>query len=84
MTPDGKPVFLAEWEQKASAGEELELEQLWDDPFILEWLAITPPFADTDLRGVLYVSREHAPLDHAGRPVVIRRGGTAYRHPHES
>ena len=60
--PDGKPILLAEWEQKAADGDELELEQLWDDPFIREWLAITPPFADTDLRGVLYVSREHAPL----------------------
>ncbi len=60
--PDGKPVFLAEWEQKATAGGELELDKLWDDPFIREWLAIAPPFADTDLRGVLYVSREHAPL----------------------
>lgn len=26
--PDGKPVFLAEWEQKATSGAELELEQL--------------------------------------------------------
>lgn len=60
--PDGKPVFLVEWEQKAAANEELELDQLWDDPFIREWLAITPQLADTDLRGVLYVSREHAPL----------------------
>ena len=60
--PYGKPVFLAEWEQKAAAGEELVLDNLWDDPFIREWVAITPPFADTDLRGVLYVSREHAPL----------------------
>ena len=60
--PDGKPVFLGDWEQKAAAGEELELEQLWDDCFIREWLAITPPLASTDLRGVLYVSREHAPL----------------------
>ena len=60
--PDGKPVFLAEWERKAASGEELELEQLWDDPFIHEWLAMTPPLANTDLRGVLYVSREHAPL----------------------
>ena len=60
--PDGKPVFLGEWEQKAAAGEELELDQVWDDSFIREWLAISPPLADTDLRGVLYVSREHAPL----------------------
>ena len=44
-----------------TAGEELELEQLWDDPFIREWLAIAPPFADTNLRGVLYASREHGP-----------------------
>jgi len=60
--PEGKPAFLAEWERKAADGEELELEQQWDDKFIREWLATTPPLADTDLRGVLYVSREHAPL----------------------
>ena len=59
---DGKPILLTEWEHKAIAGEELKLEQPWDDPFIHEWLAITPPIGDTDLRGVLYVSREHAPL----------------------
>ena len=60
--PGGRPMFLDEWEQKAVAGEELKLEQLWGDVFIHEWLAIAPPLADTDLRGVLYVSREHAPL----------------------
>jgi len=60
--PDGKPTFLAEWERKAMAGEKLELDQLWNDAFIREWLTIMPSLADTDLRGVLYVSREHAPL----------------------
>lgn len=60
--PDGKPVFLGEWERKAAAGEEIELEQVWDESFVREWLAIAPPLADIDLRGVLYVSREHAPL----------------------
>ena len=60
--PEGKPAFLDEWEQTAAGGDELELDQLWDDKFIREWLAIAPPLADTDLRGVLYVSREHAPL----------------------
>ena len=59
---EGKPRFLAEWEDKALAGDKLELEQLWDDNFIREWLTIPPRLADTDLRGVLYVSREHAPL----------------------
>ena len=60
--PDGRPTFLADWEHKAVAGEKLELDQLWDDAFIREWLAITPLLADTDLRGILYVSREHAPM----------------------
>lgn len=60
--PDGKPAFLGEWERTATTGGELTLDQLWDDKFIREWVAIAPPLADTDLRGVLYVSREHAPL----------------------
>jgi predicted KAP-like P-loop ATPase len=59
---DGKPAFLAEWEEKANAGKELVLQTPWDDPFILEWLTLPPQLADRDLRGVLYVSREHAPL----------------------
>jgi len=58
----GKPVFLAEWEEKANAGQALELAAPWDDPFIQEWLTLSPRLADRDLRGVLYVSREHAPL----------------------
>jgi predicted KAP-like P-loop ATPase len=58
----GKPSFLAEWEEKANAGQKLELTAPWDDPFIQEWLTLSPRLADQDLRGVLYVSREHAPL----------------------
>jgi len=58
----GKPVFLSEWEEKANAGQELELQAPWDDPFVREWLTLPPKIADRDLRGVLYVSREHAPL----------------------
>lgn len=58
----GKPAFLAEWEEKANAGQKLELDPPWDDPFIQEWLTLAPRLADHDLRGVLYVSREHAPL----------------------
>lgn len=59
---DGKPRFLADWEGSAIAGEELQLDEDWDDPFIREWLTVPPRLADIDLRGVLYVSREHAPL----------------------
>ena len=58
----GKPVFLSEWEEKANAGQKLELPAPWDDPFVREWLTLSPKIADRDLRGVLYVSREHAPL----------------------
>jgi predicted KAP-like P-loop ATPase len=59
---EGKPKFLAAWEEKASAGEGLTLEAPWDEPFVREWLTIAPRLADMDLRGILYVSREHAPL----------------------
>src|ERR1700730_7986813 len=59
---EGKPNVLAEWEEKANAGKKLELLAPWDDPFVQEWLTLSPRLADQDLRGVLYVSREHAPL----------------------
>jgi len=59
---EGKPRFLADWEEKLLAGDQLVLEDPWDHPFIREWLAVPPRLADIDLRGVLYVSREHAPL----------------------
>src|SRR6266567_9576312 len=58
----GKPRFLSEWEDKAHAGEKVELNEPWNDPFVEEWLALSPRLADQDLRGILYVSREHAPL----------------------
>jgi predicted KAP-like P-loop ATPase len=59
---EGKPGFLAEWEAKAHKGDALSLAAPWDDPFVLEWLRLPPVLADRDLRGILYVSREHAPL----------------------
>lgn len=59
---DGRASFLSEWEEEANAGRNLKLNAPWDDPFILEWLTLPPRIADQDLRGVLYVSREHAPL----------------------
>jgi predicted KAP-like P-loop ATPase len=59
---EGKPRFLAEWEDKALSGQELKLETPWDSPFVREWLTVPPKLGDLDLRGILYVSREHAPL----------------------
>jgi predicted KAP-like P-loop ATPase len=58
----GKPAFLAEWEESAHAGKPLSLEPPWNEPFVQEWLILPPRLADRDLRGALYVSREHAPL----------------------
>ena len=58
----GKPRFLSEWEEDATTGKKLDLKEPWNDPFVEEWLALPPRVADLDLRGVLYVSREHAPL----------------------
>ena len=58
----GKPKFLAKWEEQINAGLDLTLNAPWDEPFVKEWLTLPPTLADTDLRGALYVSREHAPL----------------------
>jgi predicted KAP-like P-loop ATPase len=58
----GRPTLLAPWEKAAHQGEAFELQKPWDDPFTREWLALPPRLADKDLRGVLYVSREHTPL----------------------
>jgi predicted KAP-like P-loop ATPase len=58
----GRPTLLASWEKAAHQGAAFELQKPWEDPFTREWLALPPRLADKDLRGVLYVSREHAPL----------------------
>ena len=57
----GKPGFLAEWETEALAGADPSVDEHFDSPFFKEWLALPPALADTDLRGALYVSREHLP-----------------------
>ncbi len=59
--PSGRPGFLAEHEKAARAGEKIPDAQ-WDDPFVVEWLKLAPTLADHDLRGALYVGREHAPV----------------------
>ena len=59
---EGKPRFLADWEDKAQTRREIQLDKPWNDAFIHEWLTVPPRLADLDLRGAMYVSREHAPL----------------------
>ncbi|MFK4136467.1 P-loop NTPase fold protein [Pseudomonas luteola] len=58
----GKPVMLTDWEADVKQGKDLSLPQPWDHPFVKEWLALPPALADKDLRGAIYVSREHAPI----------------------
>ena len=58
----GKAEFLQQWETEASEGKDLKLESPWDEDFVKEWLTVRPMLAGVDLRGVLYVSREHVAL----------------------
>lgn len=71
--PGGKPVFLKELESKAiqikeqevgdtKKQKELTLKEPWNEPFYVEWLTLDPPVSELDLRGILYVSREHAQI----------------------
>ena len=34
----------------------------WDEEFAKEWLSLEPALSDTDMRGAMYVSREHLPV----------------------
>lgn len=58
----GRPTLLAEWEEAVHANNELDLDPPWNGTFVEEWLRLPPRLAELDLRGVLYVSREYAPL----------------------
>lgn len=58
----GKPTLLGDWEADTKKGKSFNLQQPWDQPFVKEWLALPPALADKDLRGAIYVSREHAPI----------------------
>jgi len=59
---DGRAELLRLHEDAALKGKTADLPVPWNEPFIAEWLSLSPALTDQDLRGVLYVSREHAPL----------------------
>ena len=59
---EGKPEILKQWEEDLAAGKSVEFPVNWTNPFLKTWLELKPALADEDLRGALYVSREHAPL----------------------
>jgi predicted KAP-like P-loop ATPase len=59
---DGKPVMLKVWEEAVMKGEKPELTTPWTGEFMQDWLALPPLLHDTDLRSVVYISREHLPI----------------------
>lgn len=58
----GHPTILGPMEADVRKSDKVEFGKPWDDRFLRDWLALDPTLADKDLRGALYVSREHAPL----------------------
>jgi predicted KAP-like P-loop ATPase len=58
---DGKPKFLQELEEKVAKAEELTpMPESWKATFISDWLKLSPPLSETDLRPLLYLSRDKA------------------------
>lgn len=58
---DGKPKFLQELEEKVAKAEEISFpHESWKDPFISDWLKLSPQLSDIDLRPLLYLSRDKA------------------------
>lgn len=58
----GHPTILASMEVDVRKSDKVEFGKPWDDRFLRDWLSLDPALGDKDLRGALYVSREHAPL----------------------
>lgn len=55
------PQDLAETDG-AAAPTVAPIPERWSTEFTKEWLALPPRLADIDMRGALYVSREHLPI----------------------
>jgi predicted KAP-like P-loop ATPase len=59
----GRPTVLEPMEVRAQdVHDKTEFDGLWGGSAMREWMALAPALAGTDLRGALYVGREHAPL----------------------
>ncbi len=58
---DGKLAFLQEIEAKVARGEDYDTEDSnWKTQFITEWLKLEPKLGDTDIRPLLYLSRDRS------------------------
>ena len=60
--PDGKSKKLKELETSSKKNSASKREAPWNSSFINEWIKLEPKLGGVDLRGVLYLSREHKPL----------------------
>jgi predicted KAP-like P-loop ATPase len=55
----GKPGFFKEIEEALAKGEPIKApDPSWDVSFIGDWLKLSPPLADMDLRPLLYLSKD--------------------------
>ncbi|SDL47268.1 Predicted P-loop ATPase, KAP-like [Janthinobacterium sp. OK676] len=55
----GKLPMLGAIESALSKEEEIKLpDKIWDTPFIIDWLKLSPPLAAVDLRPLLHLSRD--------------------------
>lgn len=55
----GKPTLFAGIESALAKGEEYKSpDKTWDQPFIAEWLRLSPELASVDLRPLLHLSRD--------------------------
>ena len=58
---DGKAACLTDIEPILAKGESFDMpDPSWEDHFIREWLKLNPRLGDTDLRPLLYLSRDRA------------------------
>jgi len=56
---DGKAAFLTEIEAALAKGESATMpDKSWESPFVGEWLKLNPKLGGTDLRPLLYLSRD--------------------------
>lgn len=58
---NGKPKFLQDFEASVAKNDSLTFtkeNESWNNSFVLEWLKLSPCLSDTDLRPLLYLSRD--------------------------
>lgn len=58
---DGKAGFLHEIEEALAKDETIpQLDKSWEGSFVIEWLKLNPRLGQTDLRPLLYLSRDRS------------------------